>query len=148
VSGLAVLAACLWTAPPDRLRATLDGLAFPAGERDVVVGAAMRAAPLAERLTASAAGPPSEIWAACRSERPETVALAGALAGGPGEQAAHRWMEDLRFVKPAIDGDDLVRAGLRGPEVGRGLERATAALLDGRADTASKQLEAALTSNG
>jgi tRNA nucleotidyltransferase (CCA-adding enzyme) len=147
-SGLAALAACLWTAPPDRLRARLDDLAFPAAERDVVVAAATRAGPLAERLRSVASGPPSAIWSACRAERPETVALAGALAGGPGEEAARRWIEELRFVRPAIDGDDLVRAGLRGPEVGRGLERATAALLDGRADTAVKQLEAALTSNG
>ena len=57
---------------------------------------------------------------------------------------ARRWIEEWRHVRPAIDGHDLVRAGLQGPAVGAGLEAAAGALLDGRAPDRESQLAAAL----
>ena len=50
----------------------------------------------------------------------------------PGATAARRWLEDLRHVRLAITGDDLLAAGVpRGPEVGERLRRALDAKLDG-----------------
>ena len=44
---------------------------------------------------------------------------------------------DGRHARLAIDGDDLLAAGLSGPAIGRGLAAARAALLDGAAPTAT-----------
>ena len=80
----------------------------------------------------------SALWALLRREAPETVALAGAL--GRAASSARRWLEELRHVKLAITGDDLLAAGLAGPGVGRALDAATAAMLDGEADDREAQL--------
>ena len=82
----------------------------------------------------------SAIWALVRREGAETVALAGAL-GAP--EQAKRWLDDLRHAKLEITGDDLLAAGLEGPAIGRGLDAATAAMLDG-ATGREAQLAAAL----
>lgn len=97
-------------------RARLDALAFPAAERDVVAGAVERAAEVQALLAA-------QDWAALRRVPPEAVAVAGAR--GPSE-AARRWLDDLRHVRLAISGDDVLVAGLTGPAVGAALERAWA----------------------
>ena len=47
-------------------------------------------------------------------------------------------------MRLAIDGDDLVAAGLSGPAVGRALEAAMGALLDGEARDREAQLAVAL----
>ena len=54
----------------------------------------------------------SGLWALLRREAPETVALAGGLGA---REAARKWLEEVRGVRLAIDGDDLVAAGLSGP---------------------------------
>ena len=85
-----------------------------------------------------AARTPSEIARAARGAPLEAVALAGG-------EAARRWLEDLRHVRLAITGDDLLAAGVpRGPEVGERLRRALDAKLDGRAPDRDAELRAAL----
>jgi tRNA nucleotidyltransferase (CCA-adding enzyme) len=122
------------------LRILLDRLGFQAGERDVIVAAATRAASLAHEL--SAADRPSKIAIAALGTPPELVALAGAL--GPAE-AASEWLERLRHVGLEIDGRDLLAAGVpEGPPLGRGLRAALLAKLDGRTTSRQDELVVAL----
>jgi tRNA nucleotidyltransferase (CCA-adding enzyme) len=125
---------------PERRRELLTRLAFPAGEREVILEVAGQADPLAARLTR--AQRPSELAAAATGAALETVAMAGALGpAGP----AREWLERLRHARLAIDGDDLIAAGIiPGPAVGAGLRAARAALLDGRAPDRERQLSEAL----
>jgi tRNA nucleotidyltransferase (CCA-adding enzyme) len=133
---LVALAACLDRAASP---ARLDALAFPADDRAIVATATSRAPHLAEAI--EDAIDDAGLWRALRRERPETVALAGAL--GPRE-AAQRWLEDIRHRRLAINGDDIVAAGLSGPAVGAALDAAMVAMLAGRADSREEQLAAAL----
>ena len=122
--------------------ALLDRLGFPAEDRDVVVGAADRAAAVAQRLQRAAR--PSEIDAAVggQSASSELVALAGAL--GPAD-AAREWLARLRSMQLLITGADLIAAGMpEGPAVGWSLAAARAAMLDGRALDREAQLAVAL----
>jgi len=136
---LVALAACCLDAGAAELADGLDRLAFPARDRDTVVAAATRARGLAPVM--GGMDPASALWALLRREAPETVALAGAL-GAP--DAARRWLEELRHARLAIAGDDLLAAGLEGPAVGRALEAATGAMLDGDAPDRDAQLAVAL----
>ena len=138
-----VLASCVLGVSVGELSARLDDLAFPAVERDAVVRAAERAPGLAVAL--EDVGADSELHFLLRSEGVETVALAGALSEEPGRAAAERWLRSLRGVTLAIDGHDLVAAGLSGPAVGAALDRALAARLDGSAPDRDSQLAAALS---
>jgi tRNA nucleotidyltransferase (CCA-adding enzyme) len=138
---LVALAACCLDASATALAAQLDGFELPARERDTVVAAATRARPLAPVLGGMEA--PSAIWTLLRRETPETVALAGGIGAA---EPARRWLEELRHAKLAISGDDLLAAGLEGPAIGRALDHATAAMLDGEADGREAQLAAALQS--
>ena len=123
------LAAASRGVEPGRLRRRLDELGFEAADREAIASAAAGAAALAVRLGSLTR--PSEIAAAVDGGGPELVALAGAL----GAQApATSWLAELRHVAPAIDGDDLIAAGIpEGPAVGAGLRAALAARLDGTA---------------
>ncbi len=136
---LVALAACCLDASAPVLAERLDGFELPARERDTVVAAATRARGLAPVL--GGMEEPSGIWALLRRETPETVALAGGLGAS---ENARRWLEELRHAKLAITGDDLVAAGLEGPAIGRALDAATAAMLDGEAGDREAQLKAAL----
>jgi tRNA nucleotidyltransferase (CCA-adding enzyme) len=111
----------------------LDRLAFPAQERDVVARAAA-ADPLSD-------GDDVALWRRFRREPPEVAAVAGARGDA---EAARRWLDDVRHRRLAIDGHDIVAAGLEGPAVGEALDRATEAMLEGRADSREDQLAAAL----
>lgn len=138
--GVLALAAAAGAADPERLRTWLDDLAIAARERDRLIAAATGAQALAERLDQAAR--PSEIAAAARRLTPEHVALAGAL--GPAE-AARAWLTELRDVHLEISGDDLLAAGVpAGPEMGRRLDRALAAKLDGEAPDREAELAVAL----
>jgi tRNA nucleotidyltransferase (CCA-adding enzyme) len=132
-----------------QLSARLDRLEFPASERAIVAPAATGAHFLCDALDDS--GPPTDVdlWRMLRDKRPEAVAVAGALGrGGPAEEAARRWLDNVRHRRLAIDGHDLVSAGLSGPPVGDALEAATSAMLEGRARTRDEQLAAALEAVG
>ncbi|MEO6859136.1 MAG: hypothetical protein ABI323_11220, partial [Solirubrobacteraceae bacterium] len=123
--------------------ALLNGLAFPAQERDRILDAAT-APELSHRLRR--ARKPSEIAAAVGTRGPEAVALAGALGA---EDPARLWLEELRQVRLQISGADLLAAGLRpGPALGRGLAAALAARLDGEAESVEAQLAVALKTAG
>jgi tRNA nucleotidyltransferase (CCA-adding enzyme) len=72
---------------------------------------------------------PSGLWRAWHSVAIEAVAVAGACGA---RDAARRWIDELRHVRLAIGGDDLIAAGLpEGPQIGRRLERTLAAKLEG-----------------
>jgi tRNA nucleotidyltransferase (CCA-adding enzyme) len=72
---------------------------------------------------------PSQIVAVARRRPAEMVALAGALGA---QEPARRYLDELRHVALAIDGHDLLAAGVpEGPAVREALERALAARLDG-----------------
>jgi tRNA nucleotidyltransferase (CCA-adding enzyme) len=117
----------------------LDELGFTARDRKLIVAAA-HAAPRLQLAGASEA----EIWRALH-KLPAAAAEIVAAGGGPGAEAAQRWLDDLRHRALAITGDDLVAAGLAGPAVGAGLEAAMVALLEGRAPDRDSQLAAALS---
>jgi len=121
----------------------LDSLGFPARERDTVVAVA-RADGIEGRL--AGASRPSEIAAAVRGVPVEAVVLAGALGA---EGAARAWISDLRGVRLAIDGADLLAAGVpQGEAVGRALAVTLDALLDGAAPDRDAQLAVALAAVG
>jgi tRNA nucleotidyltransferase (CCA-adding enzyme) len=135
-----VLAVAAREVPDDELTALLDRLAFPAADRDAIV-AAVREAPQLSRGLA-AAGRPSEIAAGAAGAGVEAVALAGAIGA---EAQARQWIEELRHIRPTIDGHDLMAAGAEpGPALGRALSAALAARLDGRAVTRDDELTIAL----
>ena len=126
--------------PAAELPGLLDSLAFEAEDRDAIVGTASRAEELADALAAADA--PSSIAVAATGAPLELVALAGAL--GP-ERPARAWLGDLRHVRLAIDGRDLLAAGVpEGPAIGRGLRAALAAKLDERASGREQELAEAL----
>jgi tRNA nucleotidyltransferase (CCA-adding enzyme) len=143
---LVILAAAGRGFESDALAAWLDDLEFPAGERDVVVAAALGAASLGRRL--AAAGRPSEIADAARGYSPEAVALAAAVLPEAVDAAA-RWLDGLRHVTLAIDGEDLLATGVpEGPEIGRALAMALARKLDGEVAGREAELAAALGAIG
>jgi tRNA nucleotidyltransferase (CCA-adding enzyme) len=70
-----------------------------------------------------------------------------ALAGADGAAATmDRWLHELRSVRLAISGDDLIAAGIpEGPEVGRRLELTLDRRLDGELEAGREaELSAAL----
>jgi tRNA nucleotidyltransferase (CCA-adding enzyme) len=121
----------------ERLRA----LAFPAG--DVAVLSACAERERARAALAAAGLAPSDVRRVLGRVSPE-VAVLIAAEDGPAAEPAQRWLAEWRHLRPAINGHDLLAAGLRGEAVGRALEAATDALLDGRAPDRAAQLAAAL----
>jgi len=85
--------------------------------------------------------PDAELWRRLRRARPETIDLLVAA----GEAGARRWRDEVSKRRLQIGGRDLIERGLSGPAVGAGLERATIAMLEGRAPDRASQLEAALS---
>ncbi|HEV2974986.1 MAG TPA: hypothetical protein VGX69_08320 [Solirubrobacteraceae bacterium] len=131
-----------------RLRALLDSYEIPAAERERTVHSALLAPRIVELL--EHARSPSRIYEIAHDAPLEAVALAVALADAQGRsraaEAARRWLSELRMVRLAITGDDLLDAGVAaGPEVGRRLRRALARKLDGElANGREAELKAAL----
>jgi tRNA nucleotidyltransferase (CCA-adding enzyme) len=141
---LVVLAAGCTRFGRGALLAWLDALEFPAAERDAVAEAALEAETLAERLRH--AHRPSQVAAAARPHPVETLAMAGALGAA---EPVRRWVDELRRVRLEITGTDLLAAGVpEGPAVGRGLEAALAAKLDGEAADREAELAVALRAAG
>jgi tRNA nucleotidyltransferase (CCA-adding enzyme) len=125
----------------------LDSLEFTAPDREAVSRTAMLAGPLAEKL--GEAERPSQVREAAVSCTLEAVALAGALADGHSSRArenAREWLHSWHHVGLAINGDDLLAAGIpAGPEVGRRLALALSRRLDGElGDGRDAELQAAL----
>ncbi len=129
--------------PRGEIVALLDRLEFPAGDRDRVAAAAAAVPALLDELPRAASR--SELRALALPVPPEGVALAGAVSE-PAAAAARRWLGDVRHVRLAIGGRDLLAAGVpEGPEVGRRLEAALKLRLDGELpDEREAQLRAAL----
>ena len=130
-----------------RLRVLLDGYEFPAAERERAVHSALLAPRVAERMRR--AQTPSQIHAIAHDAPLEAVALAAALAQaadhGDAADAARRWLSQLRHVRLAIGGGDLLAAGVAaGPEVGRRLRHALSRKLDGELEGRDAELSAAL----
>ncbi len=135
--------------PPDA-RADLAALGACVGEVDEVGGRLRRLG--FEAHDAGVVGAVSR-WGAVRlpatpgeadailGRRPVEVAV---VAAARGDDAARRWLETDRHRALAIDGDDLVAAGLAGRAVGVALRAARVAMLDGSAPDRSEQLSAAL----
>jgi tRNA nucleotidyltransferase (CCA-adding enzyme) len=139
---LVVLAAAL-AEDGDDADQRLAGLDFKASERAI-----LRAAARAEQLAAAtlAARRPSELARALRGLPVEAAALAGAAGAA---EPVRRWLGELRDVGLAIDGDDLLAAGIeRGPQVGRRLAATLDQRLDGElGDDRGEQLAAALAAS-
>lgn len=136
---LVLMLAALGVRRPE-LEPLLERLAFTAGDRDTILAAEGQAETTARSL--ATARRPSEIATAVAGAGPELVAIAGAMGA---ERAATEWLERLRHVELEIDGRDLLAAGVpEGPRIGRGLQAALAAKLDGRASGREQELEAAL----
>jgi tRNA nucleotidyltransferase (CCA-adding enzyme) len=135
------LAALATTVLGQDVAPALDRLEFERHDRDLVAQASNVKGTVPFMKVSDEGDSPLHVWRAFRALPPEAVAVAGAL--GPA-QAARSWLEDVRHRRPAIDGHDLLAAGLSGPAVGRGLEAAHAAMLEG-ADR-DGQLAAALAS--
>jgi len=131
---VALAAALRGDAPAGALAARLRELAFPAADAAAIVAAA------GVDAGALACARPSEADAALARLPVEAAVMAAA----EGAEPARAWLERGRRARLAIDGDDLLAAGLSGPAVGRGLAAARAALLDGAAPTRDDQLAAAL----
>ncbi len=111
----------------------LDALEVQSATRERVIASAFG---VEERAAALVRDPSaSELHALFAGLPPEAVALAAAFAARsvPGaERTAHAWFDRVRHVTLAIDGRDLLAAGVpEGPEIGRGLARALARKLDG-----------------
>ena len=148
---LVALATTLVGAPARRhdLSAALDRLEFDARSRGIVARAAEGAHRLCDALEGdntvdSEELTDEELWRMLRRHTPEAVVVAGALCPGRGEEAARRWLTDIRHRRLAITGDDFVAAGLTGPAVGDALEAAQLAALAGEAPDAASQLAAGL----
>ncbi|RKQ87670.1 poly(A) polymerase-like protein [Solirubrobacter pauli] len=85
--------------------------------------------------------PDADLWRLLRRERPETIDLLIAA----GDEGARRYRDELSQKRLAIGGRDLIERGLTGAQIGAGLEKATVAMLEGRAPDRAAQLSAALS---
>lgn len=123
-----------------RLAAWLAGMHLRRADAAVVLDAADDPEGLAAAMRAAAR--PSELAVLLRRRSVEAVALAGALGA---EEAARRWLGDLRRVGLRITGSELIAAGVpQGPEIGRRLDAALARKLDEGLATREDELAAAL----
>jgi len=122
-----LLAAPPWQGQADRPSALLAAvLGPPAGEAALAEGRPER---------------PSEAVALATGHGPIELLLARAL----GAEWLDRYLDEWRGVKLAIDGEDLVAAGIaEGPAVGRGLSVALQRKLDGEIDGREEELSTAL----
>lgn len=106
-----------------------------------VAGGAAEGMELAARLARPAT--PGEIDRALRGARVGAQVVAAAAGGA----AVPRWWAEHRDLRLAIDGNDLQAAGIAaGPAIGRALDAARCAMIDGDAPDRARQLEAALRS--
>jgi tRNA nucleotidyltransferase (CCA-adding enzyme) len=125
----------------------LDELEFLATDRDLVVKALADGPHIAFGLLH--AHTPAEVHRAAARSSLEAVALIGALGTMFAKsedcaitQGARRWLAELHGLRLQITGDDLLAVGVpQGPEVGRRLEAALHAKLDGELDGEGREAE-------
>jgi tRNA nucleotidyltransferase (CCA-adding enzyme) len=148
---LAMLAATIGRfATSQELSEALDRLEFDARSRGIVAKAATGTSFLCDALEGDMDPEDDEplsdaqLWRMLHRRAPEAVVVAGAACPGRAEEAARRWLDDVRHRRLAITGDDFVAAGLTGPAVGDALEAAQLAALAGEAPGADEQLAAGL----
>ena len=111
-----------------------------AAREDVILAAARGELEAAAELAGAAPRSASEIVEAARGRSTVELALARVL----GATWLDRYLEELREVRLAISGDELLAAGLpEGPAIGRGLAAALRAKLDGEAPTREEELRIA-----
>ena len=123
----ALLATDLWIGQADRAVAVLAAALGPAGREG--------------ELTAADPRRPSEAVELARGLSTVELALARCLGAGWLDEYMASW----RLVGTEIDGADLIAAGVpRGPAIGRGLEAALRARLDGEARDREQELSVAL----
>jgi tRNA nucleotidyltransferase (CCA-adding enzyme) len=135
-----ILALASLDVPANQIGSLLQSLDFPAADRDIIARTSRGARQLAERL--GVARTSSQIADAVGDAPVEAVALAGALGAA---RPAAQWLGQLRHVRLDIGGADLIAAGIApGPAIGRGLQAALAAKLDGQAGDAEGELACAL----
>jgi len=133
--------------PEGSMYELLDGLEFTAAERERIMRSALDAPALVARM--ADATKPSQLHDALFAHTLEAVALAGALSerGRASVTAqATDWLARLRHVRLAINGDDLLEAGIAaGPQLGMRLDAALACKLDGELeDGRDAELRAAM----
>jgi tRNA nucleotidyltransferase (CCA-adding enzyme) len=137
---LVVLATTFADQSPKQLTAELDRLGFNASDRQAIVEAATRAPGLARRLANTTSN--SEIAREVGAAGIETVALASAK-GAPSQSLL--WLQELRNLKLQITGDDLRKNDIpEGPMIGKALQAAKDALVDGLAPDRDAQMTVAL----
>jgi tRNA nucleotidyltransferase (CCA-adding enzyme) len=130
------------------MRALLDALEFTAVAREAVLRTATAVPQLVDLLAQTRT--PAHVHDVALTATVEAVALAAALADAQERPeavaAARRWLSDLRHVRLAIDGNDLLASGIvAGPDLGQRLERVLRRKLDGElADGREAELTAAL----
>jgi tRNA nucleotidyltransferase (CCA-adding enzyme) len=120
-----LMAAPPWSAEADRAEAILAAALGPRSGEGTLAGAHPSR--------------PSEGVRLARGHDPIELVLARAAGAG--------WLDDWlrwREISLEITGADLTAAGMTGPAVGRGLEAALAAKLDGEAETRADELRVAL----
>lgn len=127
---------------------TLLGAVIPDGDWARPFGFDAREQRILDRAAALAPlveAPPSEVVAALRGEPVEAIAVAGARGN---DEIARRYLREWRHVRLAIDGRDLLAAGIpEGPELGRRLAATLARRLDGElGEGRDAELAAALAS--
>jgi tRNA nucleotidyltransferase (CCA-adding enzyme) len=95
----------------------------------------------AEELTRATPERPSQVVRLVKGASPVELLLARAM----GAEWLDRYVEEWSKVSLEIDGADLLKEGIpEGPAVGRGLEAALSAKLDGEIDGREQELEIAL----
>ncbi len=112
-----------------------------AGPGEVVLAAALDPPGAEADLAAATPERPSQAVELARGSGPVELVLARAL----GAAWLDDYLESWRAVELEIDGADLIAAGVpQGPALGRGLQAALRAKLDGEADGREQELAAAL----
>jgi tRNA nucleotidyltransferase (CCA-adding enzyme) len=143
-SDLVLFAATFAHQQRSQLADELDRLGFNAPDRDKIVEAATESSSLAQRLAKATTR--ADIARIVGTSGIETVALASA-AGAQSQSLT--WLQDLRHLNLQITGEDLKQHGIpEGPSIGKALEAAKDALLDGLAPDRDAQLSVALRAAG
>ncbi len=126
--------------PAESLAARLSSFGLSAEARERITAVAVGAGDIAAALRR--AETPSAIARAAGGVPIEALALAAALGA---EDQVRQWWEMARHVRLEIDGHALIEAGIRpGWALGRGLQAALSAKLDGRAPDRESELAIAL----